>query len=135
MLGDLRETRTNGIGPPKDVTVVLNEDEAGDLTKNEIWTLVTREARAVSVWALLAPIIRIVLSLLVSQTCVAEETCTADSFSVPGFVFASAWYVLLMACCRDDSGVFFPSIGHLDNHSFTHTHLRVCYKVAFHSSR
>lgn len=115
----------NGIsasaGPPTNVTIVLDEEveEETELYKQRMWTMVTREARAVSVWALIAPLIRLVLEPLISQACVAtEETCQPSNISAlagwllslfppavaknlaPGFVFASAWCVgELYSCC------------------------------------
>ena len=103
-------------GPLTNVTIVLDEEEKG-LNKHEIWNLVTREARAVSVWALIAPLIRLLLEPLISLACVETdgETCPSSSnisalagwlLSVfpravaknlaPGFVFASAWCVVVV---------------------------------------
>lgn len=111
----------NGIsaatGPLTNVTIVLEEkeEETGSF-KNEIWTILTREARAVSVWALISPLIRLIaLEPLISQACMATdgETCPSSSSNTsalagwlltffprsvakslaPGFVFASAWCV------------------------------------------
>lgn len=105
----------NGIhtAPPANVTVFLNEAESSSKHKNDIWNLVAREARAVSAWAFLAPLLRLAFAPLIA--CVSGDTCSSRLFSVlagwvlwllpksvaqnmaPGFIFASAWCV----CCLE----------------------------------
>lgn len=99
-------------GPPTNVTVVLEKDEAQGMYTKEIWAMVTQEARAVSLWALLTPLLRLAFQPLISQACVgAGEMCPSSNLSAlagwllsvfprsvaqkmaPGFLFASAWYV------------------------------------------
>lgn len=108
--------QSNGSGPPTNVTVVVGEEKTttpSNNSRNEIWTIVTREARAVSAWAVLAPLMRLLFAPLVARACVgSHETCPSSNiFSVvagwilcffpksvaqdmaPGFMFASAWCV------------------------------------------
>jgi hypothetical protein len=119
-------------GPPRNVTVVFHDDDDDDkeeeeeeetgFYKQEIWIMVTREARAVSLWALIAPLFRLALQPFISHACLATdvETCQSSNMSAlagwllsvfpqtvaqnlaPGFVFASAW---LLFAIRDHFGV------------------------------
>jgi hypothetical protein len=84
-------------GPPTNVTVVIKEEETGEC-KKDVWAMVTREARAVSVWALAAPLARLLFdpsSIVYALTgCLLSVLPQAVAKNLaPGFVFASAWYV------------------------------------------
>lgn len=100
-------------GPPTNVTVVMDEqEEVAGSYKEEVRAMLAQEARAVSVWALLTPLLRLALEPLTSQACEKDgDTCPSSNLTVlagwllsafpqsvarnmaPGFIFASAWCV------------------------------------------
>jgi hypothetical protein len=105
------ESATNGksIGPPADISVILNNEMEDEAPKKEVWAIVCREARAVSIWALMSPLLRLSFAPLISHACVSGDTCASSNLSVvarwllglfprsvardmaPGFMFASPW--------------------------------------------
>lgn len=81
----------NGTGPPANVTFVLDEEE-DDSSKGSQWHLVCMEARSVSVWALVAPLLRIASSSFGSM----EWVLAPFPAQEPGFIFASAWLLFVI---------------------------------------
>jgi hypothetical protein len=84
-------THENGTGPPANVTFLLDEDE-DDMSKGKLLHLVCMEARSVSVWALVAPLLRIALSSCGSM----EWMLALFPAQQPGFIFASAWLLFVI---------------------------------------
>lgn len=82
-------------GPPADVTVVQEEpsDTGADLEKSKrLYQLICTEARSVSVWALVTPLVRFSLSPLIKEASWMLPSSGVAQDNAPGFVFASAWY-------------------------------------------
>lgn len=103
MSGDNNSTHENGDGPPADVTVILEaEDEYDVVSKGKLWHLVCTEARSVSVWALVTPLLRIALALCGSvEWILALFPQGVGQDMAPGFLFASAWLLFVV---RDKFG-------------------------------
>ena len=105
MSGETNNTHVNGAGPLADVTVISleAEDESDVVSKGKLWHLVCTEARAVSVWALVSPILRILaLSLRGSvEWMIPLFPRGVAQDMAPGFLFASAW---LLFAVRDKFG-------------------------------
>ena len=113
-------------GPPANISFVLQDEQGADGSspKKDIWAMICQEARAVSIWALLSPLMRLAFAPLISQACASGESCAASNLSAiaglllclfpksvarnmaPGFIFASAWCVF---CCDVPLSMFVRS--------------------------